>query len=377
MIELRPYQATAVENTLTAWESGHRGVLIVMATGLGKSVVAAEIINRFWEPTLILAHRHELVRQLQHHTQHTPIVIVRTVQSVARNIASGIGAFKPDAFGLIVVDEAHHAVSDTYLKVLKYFGLNKPDSSTKFLGITATPKRTDRRALKKVFQHVSFEYYTKDAIADGWLAPINHAKKCRNLPAYLTLVGDRKTIVFTPTIKAAKLATERLLDKDVTAMWVAGSMTPKTREPILKAFANGEIQFLVNADLLTEGYDLPAIECVTLLRDVESKVLFTQMLGRGLRKYVGKNDCLLVNLSPAALCVKCATKAEKAPLSGVLVKDPPQINIPQSTQPQPPAIPTPLIPPPLIPAAPRNLRVTVREARIMRVKRWILNFLGG
>ena len=355
-MELRPYQIDAVKSTFQGWESGYDSVLLVLATGLGKSVIATEIIRLANRPTLVLAHRHELINQLIQHTKGLPVT-VKTIQSVARNIDSGIGVIDPDNYPLLVIDEAHHAVSPQYLKVIKHF------PKARVLGITATPRRADRKALRKVFKHVAYTYETRQAIADGWLTPIL-PERARTLPAYLTLVGERKTIIFTPTVKAAKLTAERLLESDKRAMWIAGSMPQSTRQPILKAFAQGDLQFLVNCNLLTEGYDCPDIKCVTLLREVGSKLLFQQILGRGLRLADGKENCLLVNLSPKALCLKCQLKPTAAPLAGIMVPNPPEY---KSSLPNPP-VPAP-------PATARTMKIALRETRIQRVARWILRFL--
>lgn len=338
-MRLREYQEQAVAETLSAWEDS-RSTLIVMPTGTGKTQVFCSVINRLWpKRALILAHREELIWQAVKRIEsfglearvemadlranesffsNAPVVVSTIQTQIAGNNGNGrMGHFKPDDFALVVVDEAHHATSPSYRKVLNYYQQN-PD--LKILGVTATPDRADEAALGQVFESVAFDYEILDAINDGWLVPIqqqmvmiegldfSHIKTTagdlnggelaavmeaeKNMQgvaaASLDIIGDRRTLVFTSSVKQAeKLAEIFNRHRDRMAGWVCGATPKEDRRRSLKSFHEGDTQVMVNCNVLTEGYDSPDIQVVIQARPTKSRCLYSQQIGRGTRPLTG------------------------------------------------------------------------------------------
>ena len=335
MLDLRPYQQTAVESVEREWGSGNRRTLLVQATGTGKTVVMAALAHRVASHggrTLILAHRGELLDQAadkiqrmtglgcsREQAENTSIgswesVTVGSVQTLMRD--SRLARFKPDRFSHIFVDEAHHAVSDTYRKVLDHF------DAANVLGVTATADRADRRGLAEVFDSMAFEYGMADAIHDGWLCPIEAQMIPLNidittvsvqsgdyavgqlgdaLEPYLDAIADeiaqnfahRKTVVFLPLVKTAKEFAERLKRRGLAACEVDGQS--QDRAEVLADFVSGKYSILCNSMLLTEGWDCPDVDCIIVLRPTKSRGLYCQMVGRGTRLAQGKTKLLLLD----------------------------------------------------------------------------------
>jgi superfamily II DNA or RNA helicase len=341
LVKLRGYQDEAVGKVLAAFQT-EPSALIVMPTGTGKTVTFAEVIRQM--PTgraMVLAHREELIRQaaakiaavtgeapeIEMATERADVhmfqrarVVVATVQTLA---TGRLKRFNPRHFGLIVTDEAHHAVAGTYTKIFKHFQEGNP--SIKHLGVTATPDRTDLVALGKIFSCAPFVYELSDAIEDGYLVPIVmssvHVEGLdfsqvrttagdlnggdlarvmeyeRNLHAIakpsLDLAKWRKVLVFAASVAHA----ERLAEifnryRPGSARWVCGGTPKDERRQILRDYADGTFQFLVNVGVFTEGFDEPTIDMVVMGRPTESRSLFSQMAGRGTRPLTGIIDHL-------------------------------------------------------------------------------------
>lgn len=293
----RPYQIEAVNNIIFELLVGD-STLLVMATGLGKTFVFCEALRKY-KNALIIAHRQELINQAakqvkkQLHRKAFVMmgargkvppqegIIVGSVQSL---INRDLGSFVPE---IIVIDEAHHATASTYRAVVDRF------PNAKLLGVTATPDRTDQEALGQVFSSVAFRYETPQAIADGWLAPIiwDSAESIEELQV---CTYGRPTIIFTPDVQTAKDLSTQIEGSGV----VYGEMKKRERKDVLDRFKKGELQYMVNCNILTEGFDCPEIECVAMYRRTQSRNLFIQTLGRGLRlsPNSGKVDCLYLDL---------------------------------------------------------------------------------
>lgn len=289
-MELRPYQKTAVEKIEQEWGSGHRRTLIVMATGTGKTCTFAEVARRMaaqGKRTLILAHRGELLDQAadkinmmtgltcsREQAESTSIgewnsVTVGSVQTLMQE--KRLSMFKPDRFDCVIVDEAHHAVSDSYRRVLDYF------DQANVLGVTATADRADRRGLSEVFDSMAFEYGMADAIHDGYLCPLEAqmiplkldissvsmqsgdyaaGQLGDALEPYLDSIADemaercqdRKTVVFLPLVRTAKAFADMLNARGLSACEVDGQSPD--RAEILSDFANNRYKVLCNSMLL-------------------------------------------------------------------------------------------------------------------------------
>lgn len=334
-MELRPYQQEARQAIEEEWQKGNRKTLLVLPTGTGKTIVFAKVIQDCvanGDRVLVLAHREELLEQasdklykacgLQTATEmasQTSIgnparIVVGSVQTMTGE--KRLKRFASDYFNTIVVDEAHHAISPSYQRVLKHF------ENAKVLGVTATPDRGDMKNLGTYFDSLAYEYKLPQAIKDGYLSKIEALTIPLNLDIsqvkqtagdysanqlgdalepYLEQIADemakqcqnRKTVVFLPLIKTAKEFTKLLQERSLTAAEVDGQSD--NREAILDDFANGKYQVLCNSMLLTEGWDCPEVDCIVVLRPTKVRSLYVQMVGRGTRIANGKKNLLLLD----------------------------------------------------------------------------------
>lgn len=334
-MQLRPYQQQAREAIEEEWLKGIKRTLLVLPTGTGKTIVFATVIEdmvKLGERVLVLAHRGELLDQaadkLEKSTglkcatekaQETSIgswyrVVVGSVQTLMRE--KRLNKFPKDFFTTIVIDEAHHCISEGYQRVLNYF------EDAKVLGVTATPDRGDMKNLGSYFETLAYEYSLPKAIKEGFLSPI----KALTLPLTLDLSAvaqqsgdfkasdlgtaldpyleqiaeemlkvavDRKTVVFLPLVKTSQKFRDILNAKGFKAAEVNGES--KDRAEILADFDAGKYNVLCNSMLLTEGWDCPSVDCVVVLRPTKVRSLYSQMVGRGTRLYPGKDDLLLLD----------------------------------------------------------------------------------
>ena len=332
---LRPYQQQARERIHAEWENGHTRTLLVLPTGTGKTIVFASVAAdqvRAGHRVLILAHRGELLEQAADKLQRSTglvsavekadatclntwfRVVVGSVQTLQRT--ARLERFPHDYFGTIIIDEAHHAITDGYRRILDYFG------SARVLGVTATPDRGDMRNLGEVFDSLAFEYKLTDAIKEGYLCRI----MAQTIPLKLDIssvtmsggdyaVGDlgtaldpyleqiaaemaqrckgRKTVVFLPLIKTSQKFRDLLNSHGFCAAEVNGQSTD--RKEVLADFDAGKYNVLCNSMLLTEGWDCPSVDCVVVLRPTKVRSLYSQMVGRGTRLSPGKTDLLLLD----------------------------------------------------------------------------------
>ena len=335
MVELRKYQEDAISAILGQWEQGYRHTLLVLPTGTGKTIVFAKITEikvNGGKRVLILAHRSELLSQAGDKLKQVTgldaclekaeskaagsslPVTIGSVQTLA--IENRLTQFPRDYFDVIVVDEAHHAMSDSYQRILQYF------NTAEVLGVTATPDRSDRKNLGQYFDSLAYEYTLARAIREGYLSPI----KAQLIPLELDItdvgysngdyavnqLGDslekylykiaeemvnyckgRKTLVFLPLVKISQNFCQILNDMGFRAAEV--NCNSKDREEVLKDFDDGKYDVLCNSMLLTEGYDSPSIDCVVILRPTKIRSLYQQMVGRGTRLAPGKTELLLLD----------------------------------------------------------------------------------
>lgn len=334
-IALRPYQNEAKAAVLGQWEQGVQRTLLVLPTGCGKTIVFAKISEdcvKRGERVLILAHRGELLEQAAdkihkacnlncavEKAEETSLgsfwrITVGSVQTLMRE--SRLARFLPDYFDTIIIDEAHHAVSDSYQRILQHF------SGAKVLGVTATPDRGDMKNLGQVFDSLAYEYTLPRAIREGYLCPI----KALTIPLNLDLTGvsvqagdfraadldtalepylyqiademlrncaDRRTVVFLPLVKTSQKFRDILNQRGFRAAEVNGNSDD--RAEILRDFEAGKYNVLCNSMLLTEGWDCPSVDCVIVLRPTKVRGLYCQMVGRGTRLSPGKKDLLLLD----------------------------------------------------------------------------------
>lgn len=334
-MELRPYQREAKDAVFNQWAEGNQKTLIVLPTGTGKTIVFAKITEecvRRGNRVLILAHRGELLEQAADKIQSATglkcatekaeesclgswfRITVGSVQSLMRE--NRLSKFSPDYFNNIIIDEAHHCISDSYQRILNHF------DSANVLGVTATPDRGDMQNLGQVFDSLAYEYTLPKAIKEGYLSPI----KALTIPLTLDLTGvstqagdfkasdidtaldpylhqiademlkyckGRKTVVFLPLIKTSQKFRDILNSKGFSAAEVNGNS--EDRAEILEDFDKGRYNVLCNSMLLTEGWDCPSVDCVIVLRPTKVRGLYCQMVGRGTRLSPGKDHLLLLD----------------------------------------------------------------------------------
>lgn len=338
-VNLRPYQQETVRAVVKGWADPGDGdpsrQLVVVPTGGGKTVIfakLAEVKQGVGQKTLILAHREELIGQAvdkiraatgivahvekaERHAPRSASVVVASVQTLTR--AARLESWGPDHFGLVVCDEAHHAISPSWRTVLSRF-----DGTADVVGVTATPDRGDKRTLAEYFTSLAYEVRLVDLIRDGYLCPIT----IRAVPVEIDIrqvksvagdfdagqLGDalepylgqiarsvrqyargRRTLAFLPLIATSRKFVDACRAEGITAEHVDG--VDDERAGKLAAFEMSGWDILSNAMLLTEGYDDPGIDCVIVLRPTKSRALYAQMIGRGTRTHPLKNDLLILD----------------------------------------------------------------------------------
>ena len=339
-MNLRDYQTECIDIIQSKAPGRY---LIQMATGLGKTVTFANIPRN--GKMLILSHREELVHQplkyfdcltdiemAGNHAGPMAEVVSASVQSITRRL----DRFSQDEFDILIVDEAHHSAAQSYRRVLDHF------TPRLTLGFTATPNRSDSARMDDIYQDIIFQRDLKWGIKNGWLSDIY----CRRVNIGYDLSGVRTshgdyapgeldeamdgtadaiaqayrelgrgaTLIFAVSVHQA----EEIAGRIPGAAVVIGET--KDRASIIKAFTDGQIPCIVNCMVFTEGTDIPRVETVIIARPTQSDSLYTQMVGRGLRLFEGKENLNLID------CVGVSGKASlcTAPsLLGIDLKDVP------------------------------------------------------
>lgn len=334
-MQLRPYQQEAKDAVFHDWENGFKKTLLVLPTGCGKTIVFAKVAEecvRRGKRVLILAHRGELLEQAAdkiskatglgcavEKAQESCLyswyrIVVGSVQTLMRQ--KRLDSFNEEYFDTIIIDEAHHCLSDGYMRVLEHF------ANADVLGVTATPDRGDKKNLGRFFENIAYEYTLPKAIRAGYLCPL----KAVTIPLKLDLSGvgvqagdfksadlgnalepylyriaeemknycaDRKTVVFLPLVKTSQKFRDILNKAGFRAAEVNGESADRAQ--ILADFDAGEYNVLCNSMLLTEGWDCPSVDCVVVLRPTKVRGLYSQMIGRGTRLCEGKTDLLILD----------------------------------------------------------------------------------
>ncbi len=365
LLALRPYQRQAVDAVHAAHDGGMQRPAVVMATGLGKTIIlshlAAEHIARRGTRVVVLVHRDELVDQtldkLSIVAPHlslgrvkagdnelTADVLVCSVQTLARekrmHALLDACTYAGD-IGLTVCDEAHHAVAVSYRNVMAALGCYDGSPDHLAVGFTATLQRGDGRGLGDVWDDVAFTRSVLWGVANGYLVDVRarqididtldlgairragsdysakslgEALMDSGAPDIVRQViaehaeGRRSIIVFTPTVEVALAVAGALPSAEV----VHGGTPREDRLLTYKRFASGETRVLVNCMVLTEGADFPYADCAVIARPTRSETLFIQMVGRVLRPspVTGKSDALLLLLAGAGGSIRTLVDLE-------------------------------------------------------------------
>jgi superfamily II DNA or RNA helicase len=331
LLELRGHQEDALRALDALRKAGNTIALLPHATGTGKTVTAIADARRLGYRTLFVVHTKDLAEQAvakfaelwpeaacgryadsaRDTAEH---VIVGTVQSLARNLTD----FTPDAFGYLMVDEAHHATADSYRQVLGYF---KPRFT---LGLTATPDRADGQSALEVFRTAAHRLGLREAVECGELVPIRCVRVETNVDltrvrfnavqynrkdieeavlvpgrdelivgTYTQHVAGRRAVVFCVNVAHGERLAALFRKRGHAARSVSGRMTANERREALDAFAAGTTRVLCACDLLNEGWDCPAVEALFMARPTLSKVIYLQQLGRGTRRAPGKESLIV------------------------------------------------------------------------------------
>ncbi len=331
-LELKEHQKEALQALEDMRANKESIALLYHATGTGKTVTAVMDAMRCGGRVLFLAHTQELVNQaadtfkalwsnatvgryMESVKEQNAHVVCGSVQSVALHLDS----FKDNEFDYLIIDEAHHASSDTYQKILAYF---KPSFT---LGLTATPERTDdNQVILDIFKNTAHKLDIQTAVEIGELVPIRCIRIHTNIDltkvrfnsvqynirdlenkiyvpernklivdTWLQYVRDKRTVVFCASVKHAEQIAEIFRENGIKAVSVSGGMKQSERKEFQDKFVNREIQVLCACDLLNEGWDCPEIEVLFMARPTMSKVLYTQQLGRGMRLFDGKESLMV------------------------------------------------------------------------------------
>lgn len=349
-MQLRDYQQEAVEAILDAHGRGVLAQLLAMATGAGKTVVFASLVNRRLVSggrALVLAHRDRLIRQAadkigkfvplseigivmgESNRFHARCVIA-SVQTLARRRRLEV----MPKFDLVIVDECHRSAAASYQRILAH--VRHPE--TLLLGVTATPSRTDGIGLDKIYDEIVYQVGILDLIERGYLVPLRgqritieadfsklHTKTntdgindyrqdevCELMDkanwyvkaseGWMKYAHDRRTIAFVPRVAMAHRLAEHLRGEGVRAAALDGSTPQHVQRRTLAEFERGEIQFLSSCDLLTEGVDLPSANCALFARPTKSQIVYSQSIGRitRLSPGTGKIDGLVLDMVGAA-----------------------------------------------------------------------------
>lgn len=335
-LKLRPYQRGAIDRLEELLRAGVRAPLIVAPTGAGKTVIAAEIIRAAGEDkVLFLAPRRELIHQTCRKLDDVGVtygVILSgdprsnlyarvQVASVDTLIARALRTNKLQLpqFARIIVDEAHVGLTNTRQRLLDLW------PGAVIIGLTATPCRSDGKALGRIYDELIEVASVAELVEAGFLVKSRYFSVSEpDLRRVKTTAGDynlhqldevmnqsklvgdivqhwlehastRRTVVFATSIEHSVALAQQFLDNGVTAEHVDANTPQAMREAIFRRFSNGETQVLTNCTLASIGFDLPELDCVVFARPTKSLGLYLQMLGRGLRPAPGKSDCLVLD----------------------------------------------------------------------------------
>jgi len=353
---LRPYQQDAVAAIRAACDKGEKPIC-AMATGLGKTTVIAqalvEMVNPHQQRALVIAHTAEIIYQLYERIANQfggalddyfgfmkpgiglvmgdldagdARIVVATRQSLHRRRLEKL--LKHGAFDVIVIDEMHHSYGgNTYGDIVKTLETENP--SLKRFGLSATPKRGDRHALESLWSSICYELMIADAVMAGHLAPITRIRVATRVDvnSIKTQRGDydqsklvsaleaenwlelclkafhdhvspeRSTLAFMPTITMSRQLADGLNGVGIAAAHIDGETPKPERAAILKRYSNGDLRVVSNFAVLTEGFDAPLTDVIFLGRPTRSRTLLTQIIGRGVRLFPGKTQCLVIDMA--------------------------------------------------------------------------------
>jgi ATP-dependent helicase IRC3 len=337
-MNLRPYQTDCLDAIEKAVARGLRRLLVALPTGTGKTVIFSHLIQQRAGRALVLAHRDELIEQAAEkilqvapgsdigvvkgsRNETTSRIIVASIQTVSRE--RRLEQLRD--FSTIIVDEAHHAAAETYRRVLTELGAFAKDGPLT-VGFTATADRGDKQGLHSVFEEIAFTRGILEMIQAGYLSDIRaiqlrldvdfrrlHTRhgdfidtevedllltaniEKYGVEAYQQHASERKALLFTPTVALAHKMAAAFNRAGIPAASIDGTTDIDIRRRTLAELKAGRIRVLANCMVLTEGFDGPSVDCILMARPTQSRPLYQQIIGRGLRLHPGKDDCLVLD----------------------------------------------------------------------------------
>ena len=351
---LRPYQKIAVDDASIALTK-HKNTIVVAPTGAGKTIMLSALVGKRYKQgkkILILQHRDELVRQNRTKFSKVNPKITTSVVDGSEKDWSGETIFsmvqtlsRPNNlenmcdFDMVVVDESHHAIAETYTRIIDR--VKEANNSVEIVGFTATPNRGDRKGLRSIFNNCSHQIEITTLIREGFLVPpktfvvdvgvrqeLENVRKTisdfdmgeverimnkraineRIVQEWQEKAIDRKTVVFCSTIIHAQDVCDEYRRANIRAELLTGDTPSDERQKILHDLEHGDVQVVVNVAVLTEGFDAPPVSCIVLTRPCSYKSTMVQMIGRGLRTIdpeehpgIIKRDCIVLDFGTSVL----------------------------------------------------------------------------
>ena len=345
---LRNYQQAMIDRLDEAWRQ-YRSVMVQMPTGTGKTVLMAEVIRRSLTPgpspiregssdknagILIVAHRRELLDQIRGTVSYFGIdmeknrIVVESIQKLSRLMSDGRSKMDDVPFtpSLVIIDEAHHALAKTYRMLWDRW------PQAKFLGLTATPCRLTNEGFLDLFQTLLQSHTIQEFIRMGWLSDFDYVtaepdnpilkqvgglkkrgadgdyqtremamvmdceESIENLyQAYRKYVNGKKGIVYAIDRNHARHITEYYQRQGVNCCWIEAGTPSAERDRLVQEYRDGEIDVVVNVDILGEGVDFPEVEFIQLARPTLSLSKYLQQVGRGMRIAAGKDKVVILD----------------------------------------------------------------------------------
>lgn len=329
-------QEAALKNLSALVKENAKRALVVSATGTGKTYLGAFAVKEYKpKKFLYLVHREQIAKKalasfyrviggnkndygLLTGSKHdfNKKYLFGTVQTVSQE--QMLGQLDPKEFDYILIDEAHRVAAPTYKKILNHF-------APKFLlGMTATPERMDKQNIYEIFDyHLAYEIRLKDALNEQMLAPfhyvgvedytvgdqvITETSKLKDLVAekrveyvlkqlaYYGYCGEQaKGLVFCSRQEEARDLAELLSQAGHPSSALTNEDSQKRRADVTQQLENGEIEYIFTVDLFNEGIDIPSLNQIVMLRNTQSSIVFIQQLGRGLRKFPGKDYVTVID----------------------------------------------------------------------------------
>ena len=339
MIKLRDYQEEAIETireTFKEWDRQY----VCMPTGSGKTITflsyakqfhkkilvivpSCQLLDQVYETALKFYEKKQISRRGNTYLEKITDFHICTIQSSRGEYLKSVASY---GFDLVVIDEAHHSQSESYIRLIKIIAPHY-SKETCLLGVTATPDRADGQLLDQILGKRSFSLDVMTMIQNKQLSEIEGfsvktkidlsdietrngefslnqlfnklCTKSRNdmiIDLYKNEMKDRKTIIFCINIKHSKIINQLLNEQGFSSCHIDGTMSNDQKTSILSGFRNGEFSILCNCQILTEGFDEPSIDGIILARPTRSRSLFIQMVGRGLRLFPGKENCKIIDI---------------------------------------------------------------------------------